>query len=86
MTGMAGSGYDLARVRRWQLPYSLHHTYVTECLNAGVQEYHVAKNMGTSVAMLEKHYGHTSTIGNVREMTKQRRGSGAGMDLDWLAA
>lgn len=71
---------------RIRTPYSLRHTYATERLNAGVQEYHLAKNMGTSVAMLEKHYGHTSTIGNVRELTKQRRGSGAVVDLEWLAA
>ena len=58
----------------------------TERLNAGVQEYHLAKNMGTSVAMLEKHYGHTSTVGNVRELTKQRRGAGAVVDWEWLAA
>jgi integrase len=67
-------------------PYSLRHTYATERLNAGVQEYHLAKNMGTSVAMLEQHYGHTSTIGNVRELTKQRRKSGDAVDLEWLAA
>lgn len=71
---------------RMRTPYSLRHTYATERLNAGVQEYHLAKNMGTSVAMLEKHYGHTSTVGNVRELTKQRRGSGAVVDLEWLAA
>lgn len=40
---------------RMRTPYSLRHTYATERLNAGVQEYHLAKNMGTSVAMLEKH-------------------------------
>jgi integrase len=68
-------------------PYSLRHTYATERLNAGVQEYHLAQNMGTSVAMLEQHYGHTANVANVRELTKQRRKSGdAVVDLDWLAA
>jgi integrase len=71
---------------RMRTPYSLRHTYATERLNAGVQEYHLAKNMGTSVSMLEQHYGHTSTIGNVRELTKQRRKSGDAVDLEWLAA
>lgn len=34
---------------------------------------HLAKNIGTSIAMLEKHYCHNSTIGHVIELTKQRR-------------
>lgn len=67
-------------------PYSLRHTYATERLNAGVQEYHLAQNMGTSVAMLEQHYGHTSNVGNVGELTKQRRQAGDVVNMDWLAA
>ena len=67
-------------------PYSLRHTYATERLNAGVQEYHLAKNMGTSVAMLEQHYGHTSNVANARELTKQARPRSGLVDLDWLAA
>src|ERR1019366_5646950 len=31
-------------------PYSLRHTYATFRLNNGVHEYHLARNMGTSVA------------------------------------
>lgn len=31
---------------RMRTPYSLHHTYATERLNAVVQEYHLANNMG----------------------------------------
>lgn len=71
---------------RVRTPYSLRHTYATERLNAGVQEYHLAQNMGTSVAMLEQHYGHTSNVGNVAELTKQRRKGGEVVDMDWLAA
>ena len=67
-------------------PYSLRHTYATERLNAGVQEYHLAQNMGTSVAMLEQHYGHTANVANVRELTKQRAVGKAVVDLEWLAA
>lgn len=40
--------------------YSLRHTYATFRLKDGVHQFVLAKNMGTSVAMLEKHYGHTS--------------------------
>ena len=71
---------------RMRTPYSLRHTYATERLNAGVQEYHLAQNMGTSVAMLEQHYGHTSNVGNVRELTKRRPMGRAAVNLEWLAA
>jgi len=40
--------------------YSLRHTYATVRLLNGVSVYTIAKNMGTSVQMIEKHYGHTS--------------------------
>jgi len=39
-------------------PYSLRHTYATFRLIEGVSVYKLAENMGTSVAMIEKHYGH----------------------------
>ncbi|MDD4556941.1 MAG: hypothetical protein PHE89_06435 [Alphaproteobacteria bacterium] len=40
--------------------YSLRHTYATQRLLAGVEVYNLAKNMGTSVKEIEKHYGHTT--------------------------
>ena len=49
--------------------YSLRHTYATFLLQEGVHHFILAKNMGTSVAMLEKHYGHTSNVGSVAELT-----------------
>lgn len=70
--------------------YSLRHTYATSRLEAGVNHYTLAKNMGTSVAMLEEYYGHTTNVGMVDELTKpkSRRAalipSGAGSALDWL--
>lgn len=39
--------------------YSLRHSYATNGLHAGISVYDLAKNMGTSVTMIEKHYGHT---------------------------
>jgi integrase len=36
--------------------YSLRHTYATQALATGVDIHTVARQMGTSVAMLEKHY------------------------------
>ena len=66
--------------------YSLRHTYATFRLQEGVHQYILARNMGTSTAMLEKHYGHTSNVVNAAELTKRTGGSksrkiGA---VDWL--
>ncbi len=66
--------------------YSLRHTYATFRLQEGVHQYILAQNMGTSTAMLEKHYGHTSNVVNAAELTKRTGGSktrkiGA---VDWL--
>ncbi len=38
--------------------YCLRHYYATERLISGVPIYTLAKNMGTSVQMIERHYGH----------------------------
>jgi integrase len=50
--------------------YSLRHTYATFRLQEGVNPYILARNMGTSVAMLEDFYGHTSNVSSVDELTK----------------
>jgi len=39
-------------------PYSLRHTYATRLIDYGVSHWDIAKNMGTSVALLEKTYVH----------------------------
>jgi hypothetical protein len=54
-------------------------------LEAGVHQFILAKNMGTSTAMLERHYGHTSNVASAAELTK---GSGIKRDgqvraLEW---
>ena len=66
--------------------YSLRHTYATFRLQHGVHHYTLAKNMGTSVAMLEQFYGHTTNIGSAAELTKRgkRSVSGAASSLKWL--
>ena len=66
--------------------YSLRHTYATFRLQEGVHQFILAKNMGTSTAMLEKHYGHTSNVASAAELTKGGRfkgGNKAGA-VDWL--
>lgn len=66
--------------------YSLRHTYATFRLQQGVHQFILAKNMGTSVAMLEKYYGHTSSVASAAELTKRgtfRRGKSA-KTVEWL--
>ncbi len=66
--------------------YSLRHTYATFRLQEGVHQFILAKNMGTSTAMLEKHYGHTSNVASAAELTKGgqfKSGKKAGA-VDWL--
>jgi integrase len=39
-------------------PYALRHTFATEALAAGVSTFELARVMGTSVAMIDRTYGH----------------------------
>lgn len=50
-------------------PYSLRHTYATiRLLHDKVQPSVLIKQMGTSLAMLEKHYDHIETIKSVHQL------------------
>lgn len=42
--------------------YCFRHTYATMRLSEGVDVYILAEQMGTSVKMIENHYGHVNTI------------------------
>jgi integrase len=42
--------------------YCFRHTYATLRLQEGVDVYFLAEQMGTSVKMIEEHYGHVNTI------------------------
>jgi integrase len=66
--------------------YSLRHTYATFRLQEGVHQFILARNMGTSTAMLEKHYGHTSNVASAAELTKGGRFNGEkkASAVDWL--
>jgi integrase len=44
--------------------YSFRHTYATFRLSEGIDVYFLAEQMGTSVAMIEDHYGHVSPVKN----------------------
>ena len=41
--------------------YSLRHFYAVQALSADIDIYTVARNMGTSVAMIEQYYGRSAT-------------------------
>lgn len=63
--------YDAEGQRR--VIYSLRHTYATFRLHEGVNHFSLARNMGTSVKMLESFYGHTSNRAMASELTKTRK-------------
>ena len=50
-------------------PYSLRHTYATIRLEAGVPIHLLANQMGTSVEMIEKHYGHIRLRNEVHKLS-----------------
>jgi integrase len=55
--------------------YSLRHTYATQRLQNGANIYWLKKNMGTSVAMIERHYGQTNVLVGIEHETAKRDGS-----------
>lgn len=50
--------------------YSLRHYYATERLSHGVSPFLLARNMGTSVEMLENHYGHVVNSDLAQQINK----------------
>jgi integrase len=67
-----GGGYvslDTWRTREWypaleaagieqRGPYSMRHTFATEALAATISKFELSRLMGTSIAMIDRHYGH----------------------------
>ena len=72
LVNAAGVEFDSKGDRR--TIYSLRHTYATFRLEEGVSVYALARNMGTSVAMVERFYGQTRTPDQAAELTKMRDG------------
>ena len=57
--------------------YSLRHFYCTQSLLSGVPIHVLAKNMGTSITHIEKHYSHVLTLMQAKELrTKRFRAAG----------
>ena len=52
--------------------YSLRHTYATFQILNGVNYHTLAKNMGTSIGMLEKHYSHLTPTLAANELAGKR--------------
>ncbi|MBI1216742.1 MAG: tyrosine-type recombinase/integrase [Alphaproteobacteria bacterium] len=50
--------------------YCFRHTYATFRLTEGVDVYFLAKQMGTSVKMIEDHYGHVNPVKNAERILK----------------
>jgi integrase len=62
-------GLDTWRTREWypaldaagidkRGPYCLRHTFAAEALAAGISTFELSRVMGTSLAMIDRHYGH----------------------------
>ena len=72
MTLITEAGVEKDREGEKRTIYSLRHTYATFRLQEGVNHFVLARNMGTSVKMLEQFYGHTSNCAMASELTKSR--------------
>jgi len=53
--------------------YSLRHTYATFQILNGIDLHKLAKNMGTSIGMLEKHYSHLTPTLAAKELAGKDR-------------
>ncbi len=53
-------------------PYSIRHTYATLRLEYGVPIHLLARQMGTSVGMIEKHYGHVNLRKEVEKLAQKK--------------
>ena len=42
----------------YRKPYALRHTFISECIAAGIPTFEIARMAGTSVLQIEKTYGH----------------------------
>jgi site-specific recombinase XerD len=52
--------------------YSLRHFYCTQSLLSGVSIHVLAKNMGTSIGYIEKHYSHVLTLMQAKELRTKK--------------
>jgi integrase len=62
------SGLLLSSAGTRRSTYCFRHTYATFRLSEGVDVYFLAKQMGTSVQMIEDHYGHVNPVKNAERI------------------
>lgn len=62
------SGLQLSSSGKRRSTYCFRHTYATFRLSEGVDVYFLAEQMGTSVQMIEDHYGHINPVKNAERI------------------
>lgn len=62
------SGLRISASGKPRSTYCFRHTYATFRLTEGVDVYFLAKQMGTSVKMIEDHYGHITPVKNAERI------------------
>ncbi len=62
------SGLVLSSSGKRRSTYCFRHTYATFRLTEGVDVYFLSKQMGTSVQMIEDHYGHINPVKNAERI------------------
>jgi integrase len=62
------SGLLLSSAGTRRSTYCFRHTYATFRLSEGVDVYFLSKQMGTSVQMIEDHYGHVNPVKNAERI------------------
>jgi integrase len=67
---LTGLGLNTDSEQKSRTLYSLRHTYATRRLNAQTAIDKLAMNMGTSVQMIQAHYGHVLISHHAEELTK----------------
>ena len=64
--------------------YSMRHTYATFQILNGVDYHTLAKNMGTSIGMLERHYSHLTPTLAANQLAGKRHPDRTGTELKAL--
>jgi integrase len=73
---LAESGLLMSSSGSRRSTYCFRHTYATFRLSEGVDVYFLAKQMGTSVKMIENHYGHITPVKHADRILKGLPGWG----------
>ena len=70
---LKAAGLDRDTTGKPRTVYSLRHTYATVRLENGSSVYWLKQNMGTSVEMIENHYGQTRVLEGIEYQTQDRK-------------